>query len=393
MRILHVIATLNRKAGGPAESVRNIVNSYSRLGHEGEVVTLDDPSAPYLKDIGFPVHALGPVSLTFAYSPNLMPWLREQRHRFDGVVIHGLWQYLGFAIRRAFLGRIPYMVFTHGMLDPYFRQASRLKHIKKSFYWLLAEYWVLRDAERVLFTSEQEAELAKQSFALHRWRAQVVPYGAMAPVGDPTQFQQLFLAKHPVLRDEGGMAKPFILFLGRIHPKKGCDLLLDAFARLAARAPNLQLVFAGPDNVSWSTELVAKAEELGIRERTHWTGMLEGDQKWGALHACEAFALPSHQENFGIAVAEALACGKPVLISNKVNIWEQVMQDGAALVEEDDSAGTYKLLDRWISLDSSERIAMGKAALQCFEKHYDMKENARSIVGILVAPQSCSKSY
>jgi glycosyltransferase involved in cell wall biosynthesis len=104
--------------------------------------------------------------------------------------------------------------------------------------------------------------------------------------------------------------------------------------------------------------------------------------KWGALHACEAFVLPSHQENFGIAVAEALACSKPVLISNKVNIWEQVVQDGAALVEEDSQAGTFNLLDRWIKLNPNKRAKMGSDAYLCFLRRYDMKENARSIADL-----------
>ncbi len=87
MRILHLISTLDRKAGGPATSIRAIASNYQVLGHEGEVVTLDDPAAPYLKDLGFPVHALGPASLPFGYTPKLIPWLKAERHRFDGVVV------------------------------------------------------------------------------------------------------------------------------------------------------------------------------------------------------------------------------------------------------------------------------------------------------------------
>ena len=94
MRILHIIGTLDPAAGGPTESVR-VLLSYGPIGYTGEVVTLDDPSAPYLNDIGFPVHALGPTRTKYGFNAKLLPWLRDNRHRFDGVVVNGLWQYCG----------------------------------------------------------------------------------------------------------------------------------------------------------------------------------------------------------------------------------------------------------------------------------------------------------
>ena len=382
MRILHVIATLDRRAGGPATSIRNIVNSYPRLGHEGEIVTLDDPSASYFGNLDCPVHALGPVSTRFGYSPSLVKWLKKEGERFDGIVVHGLWQYLGKSVHQVFYGRKPYMVFTHGMLDPYFKHAFPLKHLKKWLYWILVEYWVLRHAERVLFTSEPEAELAKKSFWIHRWKPQVISYGAIAPDKDPGALCRKFLSQHPSLGDEHGNPKPYLLFLGRIHPKKGCDLLLLAFARVAQSVPSLQLVIAGPAVTGLKEELVLKTIEYGVESRVHWTGMLEGEAKWGALYSCEAFVLPSHQENFGIAVAEALACGKPVLISNKVNIWEPALQDGAAIVAEDDEEGTTELLQRWTSLDTAQRAAMETSASQCFQKRFNMQENVRGLINL-----------
>ncbi len=155
MRILHIIGTLNPEAGGPTESVR-VLLSYGPIGYTGEVVTLDDPSAPYLDNIGFPVHALGPTNTTYGFNSKLLPWLKDNRHRFDGVVVNGLWQYCGFAAWRTLAGNTPYVVFTHGMLDPYFKHAFPLKHIKKWLYWIPAEYWILRGAYRVLFTSKAE---------------------------------------------------------------------------------------------------------------------------------------------------------------------------------------------------------------------------------------------
>ena len=374
MRILHIIGTLNPAAGGPTESVR-VLLSYGPIGYTGEVVTLDDPSAPYLSEIPFPVHALGPTRTTYGFNSKLLPWLMANRHRFDGVVVNGLWQYCGFAAWRALSGNTPYVVFTHGMLDPYFKYAFPLKHVKKWLYWVPAEYWVLRDAYRVLFTSKAEKRLAEQSFWMHRWNPYVVPYGASGPTGDSKAQKESFFALCPAVRD-----KRYLLFLGRIHRKKGCDLLIDAFAKVAADDPDLDLVMAGPDQQNWSDKLKRTAERAGIGQRVHWPGMVTGDAKWGAFFGAEAFILPSHQENFGIAVAEALACGKPVLLADKVNIAEDIAQDGAGLMELDTAAGTLRLLQGWISMSVQERQEMAVRAYQCFHRRYDMRENAKAII-------------
>jgi glycosyltransferase involved in cell wall biosynthesis len=108
--------------------------------------------------------------------------------------------------------------------------------------------------------------------------------------------------------------------------------------------------------------------------------MVTGDAKWGAFFASEAFILPSHQENFGIAVAEALACGRPVLLADKVNIAEDIAEDGAGLMEEDTPDGTLRLLTRWIAMSPEERKAMGERACSCFHHRYDMRENAKAII-------------
>jgi glycosyltransferase involved in cell wall biosynthesis len=374
MRILHIIATLNPEAGGPTESVR-VLLSYGPIGYTGEVVTLDDPDAPFLKDIAFPVHALGPFRTTYGFNTKLLPWLMANRERFDGVVVNGLWQYCGFAAWRALAGNTPYVVFTHGMLDPYFKHAFPLKHIKKWLYWIPVEHRVLRDAYRVLFTSKAEKRLAEQSFRVHSWNPYVVPYGASGPVGDPEVQKEAFFAKCPAVR-----GKRYLLFLGRIHRKKGCDMLIDAFVKVADDDPELHLVMAGPDQQQWAAKLQQTVVKAGMTDRVHWPGMITGDAKWGAFFGAEAFILPSHQENFGIAVAEALGCGTPVLLADKVNIAEEIAAEGAGLMELDTPDGTLRLLQRWIGMTIQEREEMAERAYRCFHSNYDMRENAKAII-------------
>jgi glycosyltransferase involved in cell wall biosynthesis len=306
-----------------------------------------------------------------------LPWLRENIDRFDGVIVNGLWQYNGLAALIAVRARKPYMVFSHGMLDPYFKQRYPLKHLKKALYWYPVEYWVLRRAFRVLFTTDTEERLAQQSFAAWNWRPHVVPYGIRAPESDPRDDMEAFLQHVPAVR-----GKRFLVYLSRIHPKKGCDLLMQAFAAVAATDPDLHLVMAGPDETGWFPELNAIVSAAGCANRVHWPGILRGPAKWGAFRAAEAFILPSHQENFGISVAEALAAGLPVLLSDKVNIGDMLADSGCALIEPDTLDGTRSLLEQWIAMDPVDRLAMSDHAATCFRSRFDMLETAHTIMAL-----------
>ncbi len=378
MRILHIIATLNPSAGGPIEGVRTLF-SYVAEGYVGEAVTFDAPGAPYLEGLPYPVHPLGGGESVYGFTPKLLPWLDANLHRFDGVIVNGLWQWCGLAALIATRGgrRKPYMVFTHGMLDPYFKRAFPMKHLKKAVYWYPAEHWVLRNAYRVLFTTDTEEKLAEQSFDFWKWRAQVVPYGIKAPASKPEEDIAAFHEIVPALR-----GKRYLIFLSRIHHKKGCDLLMQAMCDVAASDPDLHLLMAGPDQDGWIPQLQAIANAGGCGDRIHWSGILRGAAKWGAFRAAEAFILPSHQENFGIAVAEALGAGKPVLLSDKVNIGDMIRNEGCIFIEPDTLEGTRNLLQRWIALTPAEREAMSTAAQQCFRTRFNMLETANTIMGL-----------
>ncbi len=318
----------------------------------------------------------------YSYSPRLIPWLKEHAQKYDVVVVNGLWQFQGFAAWCALRRKDspPYCVFTHGMLDPWFKRQYPLKHLKKWLYWPWGEYRVLRDAHAVLFTTEEERILAKESFWLYRCREKVVNHGTQGPEGDPIKQRALFLETFPELR-----GKRAILFLGRIHVKKGCDTLIEAFHALVAKVggSDLHLVMAGPADNDFGRRLKSDCERLGLASRVTWTGMVSGDLKWGAFHAAEAFILPSHQENFGISVAESMACGLPVLISNKVNIWREIEQDRAGIVERDDPSGTARLLERWLALSETERSAMRAAAKESFTQRFEIMTAAKKLLEAL----------
>jgi glycosyltransferase involved in cell wall biosynthesis len=187
-----------------------------------------------------------------------------------------------------------------------------------------------------------------------------------------------FLDCYPDLR-----GKQLLLFMGRLHPKKGCDLLLEAYAATLANNPAWRLVFAGPDTSGSQHTLRSRADALGIADRIVWTGMLRDTLKWSAFAAAEVFALPSHQENFGIAVAESLACGVPVLISREVNIWREIEATNAGFVAPDTIEGTISLLTRWQQHPEAGRITMRRNARECFAEHFDIEHSAARVLEVI----------
>ncbi len=386
LRILHCITSVNPKNGGPIEGIKQLSAINQRHGHVVEVVTVDMPDDPWVKSFPLACHALGPSRLgKWSYSRNLVPWIKANAHRYDVIIVNGIWQYHGFAVWRALRGTTtPYFVFTHGMLDPWFKRTYPLKHLKKWLFWPWAEYRLLRDAAAVMFTCEDERRLARESFWLYRCQEFVVSYGTSAPPDRAVAQRQAFLQKFPHLAD-----KRCLLFLGRVHEKKGPDLLFKAFANVKARNPqlvdNVQIVMAGPADDAYGQKIQSLASDQGLQAQTTWTGMISGDVKWGAFRSADAFVLPSHQENFGIAVAESMACGVPVLISNQVNIWREIEQADAGLVEPDTLAGTERLLERWLQTPLPVWKQMGANAKGCFDQRFLIDRTAESFLGAMNA--------
>jgi glycosyltransferase involved in cell wall biosynthesis len=231
----------------------------------------------------------------------------------------------------------------------------------------------------VLFTSEEERRLARESFGLYRCNEVVVNYGTTTPA-NLHGAREVFFDAFPNLRGQR-----FLLFLGRLHEKKGCDLLIEAFGKIGNSSEPIHLVMAGPcaqpDYLRHLQQMAAAGAGL-----ISFPGMLTGDEKWGALSAAEAFVLPSHQENFGIAIAEALACRTPVLISNKVNIWREIEADGAGYVDNDDLAGAASLLDRWLATPPEVRLAMEQNATTCFANRFEIERATDSLLAAIAQP-------
>jgi len=385
MNILHVIRTLDPAWGGPVEGVKNIVATAVDLGHSAEITCLDAPHSAWLKTQQLNVNAIGPAKLgNFGYCRRLDSWLHENIRRFDVVTTNGIWMYFSAAVRcAARQACVPYFVFTHGALDPWFKHKYPLKHIKKQIYWNAVEYRVLRDAAAVLFTTAEEQALAHRAFWPYRCNSEVVGYGIEDPfvskigLREPIEARRLIRRMMPQIGP-----RRFLLFLARIHEKKGIDLLLQAIARNSENYKDYAFVIGGPGKEAYISQLKSMAAQLGLENQIIWTGPLYGELKWAAFREADAYVLPSHQENFGISVTEALACSVPVLTTIKVNIWREIVNDDAGLAENDDVSGICRLLERWSRLPRTQKRSMRQNARRCFVNRFDIAHTSAKLFAL-----------
>ncbi len=376
-KILHTIRSVDPRGGGPIEGVRNQAAVWFEFGCHVEVASLDAPTDDWVKEFPTPLYPLGPSVGKYGLSLRFVQWLRLHAAEYDVVVVNGIWSFNSFGTWLALGGRsVPFVVFTHGMLGPWFKTRYPLKHLKKWLYWPWAEYFVLAHAAAVLFTTEEEMLSARKSFWLYKAKEIVVRYGTSAPpdVGEPGR--QAFFARFPHLQN-----KRIILFVGRIAEVKGCDLLIRAFAQVF-QDTQWHLVIGGPDPHGLTKPLKVVVQQCGITDRVTWAGMLSGIVKWGAFRSSDAFVLPSHHENFGVVVAEALGCGLPVLISDKVNIWREVESAGAGFVASDTLQGTCEVMRKWLALSDESRDSMREAALSCFVTNFEIHGSINNLVRV-----------
>ncbi|WP_164852743.1 glycosyltransferase [Novosphingobium umbonatum] len=393
MKILHLLETARAESGGPIAVASSLGHAWARAGHRQDLVTLDLPGEADLGDYPGELIALGAPrrktpSGIYRYSPDLVPWLHAHARSYDAVIVSSLWRYQA---RAAITGLhrigVPYSVFTHGMLDPWFERYYPVKHWLKQLSWWMVEGAYLRHAQNVLFTCREEMLQAQDAFWPYHVRGAVAGCGTLdvPEAEDRASHQRQIEAFHGALPAVKG--KRYLLFLSRLHEKKGCDILIDAFGAVAAEDPELHLVVAGPDQVGLRSALETQARDLGLAGRVHFPGMVTGDVKFGAYRAAQAFALTSHQENFGVVVAEALACGTPVLLGNEVNVWREVVDAGAGLATQD-NAPAAAMLARFLAMPPAALAAMRAATRPCFLDRFHIDRAAANLLSILMADRT-----
>lgn len=378
MRILHIVADANPAKGGVIEGVLRLGDAYRAMGHEQHLLTLDGPDDPWVSACPSKVFALGRSSEAKRFYPaSAIAWLRQHAGDYDGIVVDGLWNAATLAARRVLPGsQTPYVVFPHGMLDPWFRELQPAKEWIKRQLFRVNEGRLLHGAKAVLFTAESERELAAQSWpgwaGIHE---RVVGFGTGEPPCEGDAMHMAFRAAVPGVGDS-----PYLLFLSRIHPKKGCEILLEAFADSCA-GKDWQLVIAGPVEEGYLKALQSRAADLGIKDQVQWPGMLAGDAKWGALYGCEAMVLTSYQENFGVVVAEACACSRPVVISDQVAVHPHIASVDAGFVCRTERSSAAQALAHLTDMSPEQCKDMGAQGRTLFEREFSMVQVAKRVLG------------
>ena len=214
MRILHVIQSVNPVGGGPIEAVRQIAAAHHALGDTLQIASLDTPGAPYLAFPEVPVEPLRRTWIDRFFPLTLLRWVRAHHHYYDAVVVNGIWDFHLLAAYLAVRGTAtPFLVFPHGMLDPWFRRRYPLKHLKKWLFWPWAMYLPLRQADAVCFTCDPERLLARQSFWLYKCHEVVVSFGTQGIPETNHDYATAFLEAHPAIA-----GRQRFLFLGRVAP-------------------------------------------------------------------------------------------------------------------------------------------------------------------------------
>lgn len=389
MKILHIVSSMHPKAGGVSQGIRNL-NPYIISGEvQVEVVCMDDENEDYQLKDGFVVHKIGCGKTSFQYNPKLYGWLRKYIENYDFVVVNGLWQFHNYAVYKIIKNlkknkkKAPkVIIMPHGMLDPYFQKAPdrKIKAIRNELVWRLTEKKAINAADAVFFTCEEELILARTTFKGYLPKKEInVGFGIQKPPIFEVEMKTAFEQKCPEIK-----AKKYWLFISRIHPKKGIDLLIDAYNKMTCSNHLLpDLVIAGPIDSYYAQQMIEKAKS---NAQIHFPGMLAGKAKWGVFYGCEAYLLPSHQENFGIAIVEAMACSKPVLITKNINIWREIeVGKGGWIIEELKIDAIEKKLVNLASLTDYLLKIKGQHAYDTFKNKFDIEACANVFVDTLKA--------
>jgi glycosyltransferase involved in cell wall biosynthesis len=379
MKILHVIANLVPRYGGPSQACWEMARAVARLGHEVSIYTTNQDGTGELEvPLDRPVHRDGvevryfPIQAPRFWGTSL-PLARALRRKVpasDLVHIHSLYLFhdlvAGHWCRRY---RVPYLVRPHGTLDPFMYRRHRWR---KRLMECLFEDRNIRRAAALHFTTAEEEKLAAPF--TFQTPGLVVPLGInweeFAHLPQPGEFRR----RHPEIGH-----KAIILFFGRVNFKKGLDILARAFGVVARRRQDVHLVIAGPDNEGWGALVRTWLAEEGMGDRTTFTGMLLGPEKLAVLRDASLFVLPSYSENFGLAVIEGMAAGLPVIISDQVNIWREVQAAGAGRVIPVDSGA---LVDQLLDLLDNPKAAMdmGQKGRALVQERFQWPRIARSLV-------------
>lgn len=380
LKVLHVIPSIAPCRGGPSKAVVDMVCALRKAGVNAEIATSND-DGPNKLDVqlgeliqhnGVPVRFFNRVSppvtalREFIYSHQFERWLKKHIQDYDLIHVHAIFSFCSTkAMQLARKHDIPYIVRPIGQLEKWSLTQSPTK---KARYLKLIEQQNLEAASRVHFTAKSEHEQALQ--LLPKLRGQVIPLGLDLPM--ESRNARTKMEKRWKLQTD----VPTILYLSRLHPKKGLELLLAALSKLT-HLP-FQLLIAGDGDTSYVDSLKQYAKQLKLSERTKFVGFVQSAEKSQLLQGADLYALTSHSENFGIAVLEAMASGTAVIVSRQVALAEQVSKHNLGFVTELETEDIQQKLESALT-EIDETRETGERARDFVEQHYQWSRIAQQL--------------
>ncbi len=303
----------------------------------------------------------------YTFSPQLTLSLYQNLKKYDLVHITAVWNYstaIGSFLCRKF--KMPYVISPRGTLYEYV--VKKKSYLIKKVYYRLISKRDLEEANYIHFTTEDEFEKTVEFLRINNENCCVIPNGI-----DLDEYKNLppkgeFKKKYSLLKD-----KDFILFLGRVNWKKGLDLLIRAFKDLTVEYENLHLVIVGHKEEPYTSRIKDMIKKYNLEKKILFTGILTGRDKLSAFVDAKVFVLPSYSENFGMSVIEAMACGIPVVISNKVGIWKEAKKYRAGVIVENCVEKIYEGI-RNILEDETLAFNLSMNAKSMVEEYYDIKK-------------------
>ncbi len=373
-QVCHVIASINEHIGGPALSVTSLAEATTVCNIKLHLLTLNYPSVgAQIKPQNVELHSY-PATLTTRYLRGFQPTAKRglddlAATKLDLIHNHGIWMFPNLYARQAAKrSQLPLVISPRGMLEAWSLNRSQLQ---KRIAWRLYEKENLLNATAFHATSIDEAHSIRQLGFTQP--IAIIPNGVTVPKLDSVGSRELLTDRFPELKD-----KRWLLFLSRLHPKKGLDTLLSVWHTLHAQFPDWQLVIAGPDLIGYQADLVKLTAELNLQHCVTFTGMLSGNDKTTALSHAELMVLPSHSENFGIAIAEALAYGMPVITTHGTP-WQGLHPHDCGWWIENNAKTLAKTLTEAMQLSDSTRRSMGQNGRRWMIEQYSWSAIAQSM--------------
>lgn len=387
MKVLHVIPSVAKVRGGPSQAVIEMVTALRSQGVNAEIVTTNDNGKELLdvplQELTDQLEEYGNVPIRFfprfspnvnavrefAYSGALTAWLWQHITDYDIVHIHAIFSYVStIAMMIARIKNIPYINRPLGQLCEWSLQQSQLR---KHIYLNVIERSNLLHSQSLHFTAEQEREEFHQlGLNISNF---VLPHGVNIPAIIPNAQEQL----HKILQIPDYV--PIILFMSRIHPKKGLEYLIPALGKL--KAFNFALAIAGSGESDYVDHIQDLLAEYQISDRTYWVGFVNGEAKNLYLQGADLFALTSHSENFGISVIESLASGTPVLITDGVAVSPMVKEQDLGYVTKLNIEAIASIMEEFFQHPHNAK-QKGDRAQQYIAEHYSWAKIADSLMNI-----------